>query len=456
MKKYNLLLDVDSYKVSMFKQYPPGTEYVFSYVEARGGDTDKILFFGLRYYLEEYLSKPITREDIDEAEEIFSQHGVPFNKEGWEYILEKYNGYLPVVIRAVPEGTVIGLSNVLLTIQNSDPKCFWLTTYLETSLLRICWYGTTVATTSWKIKRLIKKHLEYTADSIDSLDFRLHDFGARGVSSYESSMIGGAAHLINFKGSDTVAGIRMLRDYYNGGVCGFSIPASEHSTITSWGKDNEVESYRNLLNQFGQSGKVFACVSDSYDIFNACEKLWGGELKDEVVNSGATIVIRPDSGNPATVVLNCLDILSEKFGYTINSKGYKVLNYVRVIQGDGINEDSINDILSLINSHQYSAENVYFGMGGALLQHVNRDTYQFAMKCSAIRVNGEWRDVYKDPVTSAAKQSKRGKLDLIKNGNDFETVREGNSIASELELVFAGGAIYSSDTLETIRNRVIV
>ena len=456
MKKYNLLLDVDSYKVSMYKQYPPGTETVFSYVEARGGDTDNIVFFGLRYYLKEYLSKPITREDIDEAEEFFSQHGVPFNKEGWEYVLTQYNGFLPVRIRAVPEGTVIGLSNVLLTIENTDPKCFWLTTYLETSLLRICWYGTSVATTSWRIKRIIKKHLRYTSESLESLDYRLHDFGARGVSSYESSMIGGAAHLINFKGSDTVAGIRMLRDYYNGGICGVSIPASEHSTVTSWGKDNEVESYRNLLNQFGQKGKIFACVSDSYDIFNACEKLWGEELRDEIINSGAMLTIRPDSGNPATVVLKCLDILSEKFGYIINAKGYKVLNYVRVIQGDGINEHSINDILSLINSHQYSAENVYFGMGGALLQHVNRDTYQFAMKCSAIKVNGEWRDVYKDPITSTAKKSKRGRLDLIKTETGFETIREDNFSNSELEIVFKNGAIFSSDTLETIRNRVIV
>lgn len=451
--KYNLLLDVDSYKVSMYKQYPEGTEYVYSYVEARGGYSDKIVFFGLQYYLLEYLSKPITQEDIDEAEQCFSLHGEPFNKKGWQYILDEYDGYLPIHIKAVPEGSVVPVSNVLLTIRNTDKKCFWLPTYLETALLRICWYGTSVATTSWRIKELIKKHLGYTSDNLDSLNFRLHDFGARGVSSYESSMIGGAAHLINFQGSDTVAGIRMLTQYYRSTMAGFSIPASEHSTITSWGKSNEVLAYRNMLKQFGQQGKIFACVSDSYDIYNACEKLWGTELKQEIIDSGAMVVIRPDSGNPSEVVLNCLKILDEKFGSIINSKGYKVLNYVRIIQGDGINENSINDILTLISAYQFSAENVYFGMGGALLQHCNRDTHEFAMKCSAIKINGVWKDVYKSPKHSQLKLSKKGKLSLYKNENGFYTGKEGLP-GDNLVTVYYGQKITTLYTLAEIRNNV--
>jgi len=266
-------------------------------------------------------------------------------------------------------------------------------------------------------------------------------------------MIGGAAHLINFQGSDTVAGIKMLNQYYNSTMAGFSIPASEHSTITSWGKSNEVLAYRNMLKQFGQQGKIFACVSDSYDIYNACEKLWGTELKQEIIDSGAMVVIRPDSGNPSEVVLNCLKILDEKFGSIINSKGYKVLNYVRIIQGDGINENSINDILTLISAYQFSAENVYFGMGGALLQHCNRDTHEFAMKCSAIKINGVWQDVYKSPKHSRLKLSKKGKLSLYKNKNGFYTDKEGLP-GDNLVTVYYNQKITTLYTLAEIRSTV--
>jgi nicotinamide phosphoribosyltransferase len=411
----NLILNTDSYKVSMFKQYPAGTTGVYSYIESRGGRYDSTVFFGLQAFIKEYLLSPISQADIDIADEILTAHGEPFNRAGWQYILDKHRGYLPVVIRAVPEGTVVPVRNVLATIENTDPECFWLTTWLETALLRAVWYGTTVATQSYTIKQVILDYLERTGDP-STIDFKLHDFGARGVSSLESAGIGAAAHLVNFMGTDTITGILFAREYYNAGIAGFSIPAMEHSTVTSWGREGEVDAYRNMLNQYARPGSVLAVVSDSYDIYNAAEKLWGEELRQQVIDSGATVVIRPDSGDPVDVNRKLIEILGEKFGYTKNAKGFRVLNNVRLIQGDGINELTVRSILGAFMAMGWSADNIAFGMGGALLQIVDRDTQKFAMKCSAAEVNGQWIDVVKDPITDSGKKSKAGRVTLWTNG----------------------------------------
>lgn len=415
----NIILNTDSYKVSMMKQYPAGTTGIYSYIESRGGRYDETLFFGLQAFIKEYLLEPITQADIDVADEILTAHGEPFNREAWQYILDQHQGFLPLVIRAVPEGTVVPVKNVLATIENTDPECFWLTTWLETALLRAVWYPTTVATQSKTIKNIIKDFLEKTGDP-SGIDFKLHDFGARGVSSMESAGIGGAAHLVNFMGSDTITGVLYAREYYNAGVAGFSIPAAEHSTITSWGRAGEVDAYRNMLKQFGREGSILAVVSDSYDIFNAASKLWGEELKEEVIASGATVVIRPDSGDPEMVCGQLVGILGQKFGYTTNAKGFKVLNNVRLIQGDGVNELTIRSILGRFMAMGWSADNIAFGMGGALLQQIDRDTQRFAMKCSAALINGTWVDVQKDPITDAGKKSKAGRVTLWTNsGGEF-------------------------------------
>ena len=194
----NAILNVDSYKTSHYLQYPPGTTQVSSYIEARGGQFEKVVFFGLQMFIKEYLTTPIAAADIDEAKVILEAHGVPFNEAGWRYILEQHNGYLPIEIQAVPEGTVLPVQNVMAQVINTDPNCAWLTSYVETALLRAVWYPTTVATQSRYCKHIIQAYLEATADSTEGLPFKLHDFGARGVSSEESAAIGGAAHLVNF------------------------------------------------------------------------------------------------------------------------------------------------------------------------------------------------------------------------------------------------------------------
>ena len=456
--KTSIILNTDSYKVSMDCQYPFGTTGVYSYIESRGGRYDKTVFFGLQAFIKEYLIEQITQTDIDFAAEILTAHGEPFNREGWEYILRVHNGYLPVVIRAVPEGTVVPVKNVLATIENTDPNCFWLTTWLETALLRAIWYPTTVATQSWHIKQVIKDFLEKTGDP-STINFKLHDFGARGVSSLESAAIGGAGHLVNFMGTDTISGVLFAREYYNAGIAGFSIPAAEHSTITSWGRDREVEAYRNMLNQFARPGSILAVVSDSYDIFNATSKLWGEELRQQVIDSGATVVIRPDSGDPVVVNRQLVEILGEKFGYTINNKGFKVLNNVRLIQGDGVNELTIRSILGAFMAMGWSADNIAFGMGGALLGAPQRDDQKFALKCSSACINGTWVDVQKDPITDAGKRSKKGRVELWESGGEYQSSVEqpkgwtdrGLAWKPLLQKVFENGKLYNEISFEEVR-----
>jgi nicotinamide phosphoribosyltransferase len=456
--RFSYLFDTDSYKVSHYLQYPPGTTSMFSYIESRGGEYDSTIFFGLQYYLKEYLSHRVTVAEVNKANALFAIHGEPFNYDGWMYIAKELGGKLPVRIRAVPEGTVVPTHNILVSIESTDPKVFWVVSWLETMLLRI-WYPITVATRSRTIKQIIMKALERSSDDPKSeIAFKLHDFGSRGVSSQESAMIGGAAHLINFMGSDTVVGVMAANEYYNIDMAGFSIPAAEHSSITSWGKENEVDAYRNMLKQFAKPGALVACVSDSYDLFNACEHLWGEELRQEVIDSGAVVVIRPDSGDPASVVLKAAQILSEKFGFTLNTKGFKVIKNVKIIQGDGINEHSIGEILDTLMAAGFSATNIAFGMGGQLLQGLNRDTLKFAMKCSHIYVGDKSVDVFKDPVTDHGKRSLPGRLDLVKWANGhWETVRLPHGVNanefSSMRTVYENGELLVDDSFARIRER---
>ena len=453
----NPILDTDSYKASHWLQYPPGTSGAFFYVESRGGRYDRTLFFGLQAILKSQFAAPVTHADVDEASDFFAGHGEPFNDAGWRRIVDVHGGRLPVRIRAVAEGTVVPVHNALMTIENTDPEAFWLPSYLETQLLRL-WYPTTVATISWQVKQALRMALEATSDDAAAeLPFKLHDFGARGVSSRQSAALGGLAHLVNFVGSDTVVAGLAGRAWYREPMAAVSIPAAEHSTMTSWGRAGEADAFRNMVARFGKPGAIFSVVSDSYDLIHAVRDLWGGELRQAVIDSGATLVVRPDSGDPAAMVAETLTLLEASFGSTVNSKGYKVLRHVRVIQGDGVNPVSIGEILTRIVGLGFSAENVAFGMGGGLLQQLDRDTQRFAMKCSAAQVAGAWIPVSKNPVTDPGKRSRAGRLMLQRNAaGDFRIVVEGEAgdgWTDALETVWENGALLRDQTFADVRAR---
>ncbi len=455
---FNPILDTDSYKASHFLQYPPSTTSLFAYLESRGGLFQQTLFFGLQAILKSQLIQPITAENISEAAEIFAQHGLPFAKAGFERIVNLHQGHWPVKIRAVPEGTLVPTHNVLMTVESTDPALPWVVTYLETMILRV-WYPVTVATLSLNARKMIEKALIQSADDPASeIPFKLHDFGARGVSSRESAMLGGMAHLVNFQGTDTVAALIAAREFYGCPMAGYSIPAAEHSTMTSWGRNRETEAYQSMLDHFAEPGSIIAVVSDSYDIDHAIAHIWGQKLKSKVIESGATIVIRVDSGDPVEQVLGALNKLDHAFGHHLNSKGFKLLNHVRVIQGDGIDLNTIQEILDTVLNAGYSASNVVFGMGGALLQKVNRDTQKFAYKVCEATIDGKRIPIRKEPVSDKGKWSKAGRQDLIRNTNgEFQTITIPDSLDqspdSVLQTVYIDGKLQNEATFDEIRKR---
>jgi nicotinamide phosphoribosyltransferase len=453
------ILTVDSYKTSHFLQYPEGASRVSSYIEPRGGIFDEAVFFGLQAFIKAYLTTPITMDDVEFATEFFAAHGVPFNRKGWMDVVLGYGGYLPITIEAVAEGTVMPTKNVQLQVICA-PGFKWLTSYVETPLLRAIWYPSTVATLSREAKKAIYAGLQKTSDDPDGqLPFKLHDFGARGAASSEAAMLGGMGHLLNFLGTDTIEAVFGARKFYNEPMAGFSIPATEHSTMTSWGRDGEVDAYRNLLEQFPTG--IVACVSDSYDMMNAAANIWGGELKDMVMARDGVLVVRPDSGDPTVMPLDVIEVLMDKFGYTVNSKGFKVLpDQVRVIQGDGMNIETIKVLINNAIDRGISVDNFAMGMGGGLLQKIDRDTMKYAMKANAIEIDGVWKDVYKDPITDQGKKSKRGRLALVKRDGVFTTIRQDELVRGAhgqeenyLREVYKNGELLIEEDFATIRAR---
>lgn len=458
MNPANLILNTDSYKFSHFLQYPPGTSAISAYIETRGHqDQADVLFFGLQMFLKEYLGKPVTRADIDEAEAIVTAHGLPFHRAGWTRIVEQFGGYLPLEIQALPEGTLVRRGVPMVQVVNTDPHAFWLTSYIETALLRAVWYPSSVASNARKVKQIIRPMLEKTCDDPEAvLPFRLHDFGARGVGAFEQAGIGGAAHLVNFMGTDTVTGVLYARRYYGAEMAGFSIPASEHSTMTAWGVGREADAYANMIDRFAGVG-MFAVVSDSYDINYAVSEIWGEQLREKVRASGGTLVIRPDSGDPIETPVHVVKQLDYHFGSTLNAKGYKVLDKsVRVIQGDGVSNADIGQILGRLEAFGFSAENIAFGMGGGLLQKVNRDTYSFAMKTNArLDDAGRWHDVFKRPATMNVKASKAGRQAVVSGLSGLEAARldELKGRRNHLEPVWNDGELLRDWSFAEIRER---
>ncbi|BBX61091.1 nicotinate phosphoribosyltransferase [Mycobacterium saskatchewanense] len=451
----NLILNTDTYKHSHWNLYPPGTEYVSSYIESRGGPFPAHLFVGLQAFVKKHLLRPLTIDDIDEAEIVTRQHEIPFNRKGWLGVVNDHGGYLPVEIQAVPEGTVLPNKNVLVQVVNTDPEYPWATSFFETALLRAIWYPTSVATTSWLAKQLIREALEKTSDHPEILRDVLQDYGARGVSSQESAALGGLAHLINFRQTNTISGSLAATLYYNALRPAISQPNSEHTTVTSWGRENEAKAHSNLIEQY-KGWPFVVAVSDSYDLDNAVHKIFGGELKEQIINSGSTILVRPDSGDPPTVISDTIEGLIEEFGSQTNSKGYRVLpDYVRTAQGDGLTLESLKRIYAELDRRGLAADNIYLGMGGGLLQYINRDSLAFAQKASAAKIDGEWVDVFKEPKTDTAKQSKRGRLALVLRDGEYRTVRQEEAGEGEnlLRTVYRNGKLLVNDNFEDLIER---
>lgn len=455
--RHNVILDTDSYKLSHSFAYPDGITGMFSYIESRSKD-ETVMLFGLQMWIQSYLTRQVTSQMIDEAEAFAKGHGEPFDRAPWEYIVNTYRGYLPLTIRAVPEGLPLKSGNVLVTIECTDPKVFWLASYIETALQRGVWYPSTIASSDLKIKKLIAGYLDSTADNRDLLPFMLHDFGGRGVSTEEGAQVGGAAHLVNFMGSDTISGVRAANFYYNSPMSAFSVPATEHSIECAYGSSssNAREYLNKVLTTYAKKGAIVSIVIDGYNVFREAEMLCT-EFREKIIASGAKVVFRPDSGDPVEVIERLLQLQAATFGYDINTKGYKKIRYVGIIQGDGVDIVAIDKILSMMKRLGYAADNIVFGSGGALLQKVNRDTYKFAQKAAAIcNERGEWEPIFKDPVTDPGKKSKAGRLTLVRSRvtGEYETVPRGirsDEWEDVMVTVYQNGEIMNKLTLDQVR-----
>jgi nicotinamide phosphoribosyltransferase len=431
----NIILDADSYKPSHFDMYPSGTTAQYAYGEARKrGET--IVPFGFQMSIKKHLLTPVTMENIDEADEILSAHGEPFNRAGWERILNVHGGLLPITIKCVLEGTPTPSLTPIYTIESNDPMLYWIPSYIESMWQRSVWYPTTIASNDLRNYRILKQEYDDTSDKSFNLHYALHDFGARGVSSQETSEIGGLAHLLYFRGTDNLVALRAARAYYNEPMAGHSIRATEHSIQCAYGKHNQLDYIGNVLNSCKHE-EVISIVLDGYDIYRDTEALCI-HFKNLILEKNLHVVIRPDSGDAYDIIPKLIHVMDYHFGHTENSKGYKVLNNVSLIQGDGIDTDTILGLCKMIALLGYAAETLVYGSGGGLLQKVNRDTYSFAQKTSAMKINGEWVDTVKDPVTDSGKKSKGGRFDDL-----------------ALVTYYENGKLLIDDSLEVIRQRAL-
>lgn len=461
--KRNLCLNTDSYKVTHWLQFPEGATHSSYYIEGRGGEYDEMMVAGIKF-ITRVLEKGVTVEDVKRANNLYKRHfgANYFNYDGWMRIAKEFDGIIPIKIKSVDEGTIVPLKNAIVIVENTVEGFHWLPGWLEMFLLRAVWYQSTVATVSYHCKKAIVEYFDLTSDLTGNarditIKTRLHDFGGRGVSSEESAGLGGSSHLYNFVGTDTVEALVFTQELFNEDIMpGFSIPAREHSTTTCYGKDDEMKAYENSVTQFGKG--IYACVLDSYDFENAVRQIGQGNIKEAIIEAGGTFVVRPDSGNMLDNIMFALNELGKSYGYTVNSKGYKVLHHsVRIIQGDEIkSHEDIRRVLSWMETNKWSAENVAFGMGGGLLQLPNRDTLKFAMKMSAIKINDEWHEVYKSPKGAEWKKSKKGLLTLIKNNGKFETVNRLTDVYDHSQVMlktkFLNGEIINDSSHEEITN----
>lgn len=464
MNKDNIVLATDSYKLGHWRQYPKGTTGVYSYLEARPGATyPETVFFGLQPILRSIAGGRVTQNDLNEAAFLAGAHFGSkhiFNYDGWQHIVDNHGGQLPVRIKAVPEGTVVPVGNVLMTVENTDPECFWLTNALESLLLHV-WYPTTVATRSRAVKAMLAERLQAAGSSLDGLDFMLHDFGYRGAATHDTAAIGGAGHLVNFKGTDTLPAMLLAINEYGADRenLAFSVPATEHSVMTALGREGEFAVVEQLLAEHPDG--ILSVVADSYDIYDFVTAV-GTSWKDIILERDGVFVVRPDSvtsqhPTPSELVVHILQTLWRFYGGTETRNGYRVLDpHVRVLWGDGIEEEGIRKIVDRAMLAGFSPENLVFGMGGGLLQKVNRDTQRFAFKSSAQERDGVWHDIYKDPLDSS-KASKRGRLCLTNLNGVYETHGEAMLGCTPeidlLETVFENGFIPRLQTFDEIRER---
>ncbi len=487
MKLLPILLK-DGYKVGHKFQYPEGTTLVYSNLTPRKAREEKIhdiVFFGLQYFVKEYLISQFNnnffKADKKEVMAIYKRRIENYlGKDAitYDHIEALYDlGYLPLEIKALPEGSLVPMKVQVLTIKNTKPEFFWLTNMLESLMSAILWKPTTSATTAFEYLKTFTKYANETVGTDHSfIPWQGDDFSFRGMSGIEDAIMSGAGHLLSFTGSDTIPAIDFLETYYNADcekeLIGGSVPATEHSVMCMGAQENEIETFERLINIVYPKG-IVSIVSDTWDFWKVITEFLP-LLKDQIIARDGKVVIRPDSGDPVKIIIGdeaelvgspaykgAIECMWETFGGTITNKGYKLLDqHIGLIYGDGITLERQEQILEGLKLKGFCSYNVVLGLGSFTYEYVTRDTFGFAMKATYGEINGEGRAIFKDPKTDdGTKKSAKGLIAVHKNKatgkleyKDECTWQE--EAEGELKTVFKDGKLLVDDSLQTIRDRI--
>lgn len=489
---YPATLLCDFYKISHRESYPPGTETVYSTWtprETRIMGIDHVVSFGLQGFIYEYLVGYFKEHFFDRHEyEIIDEYtrfitntlGIQEVDVGHIVALHRL-GYLPLKIKALPEGTLVPIRVPMATVENTDPRFFWLTNYIETLWSAECWHPATSATIAYEYRNLLNEWARKTAGDTAGVEFQAHDFSIRGMTSLASAAKSGAGHLLSFVGTDNIPAIAYLEAYYHANIekelVGTSIPATEHSVMCAYGQD-ELASFKHLITEVYPIGLV-SIVSDTWDLWKVLAEVIP-VLKDDIMGRDGKVVIRPDSGDPADIICGTfphqlppdpsvgaphrgvIETLWNTFGGTVNAQGYKVLDpHIGAIYGDSITLGRADDICRRLEAKGFATTNVVFGVGSYTYQYVTRDTFGFAMKSTWVKINGVGVPIFKDPKTdNGVKKSLKGRVavvydDVIEDLMVIDGLNyESDHIEGDLlDVVFEDGLVFP-DTLERIRSRL--
>ena len=478
-----VLMDTDAYKLDHRRQYVPGTEFVYSNLTARGSriaGVDWTVFFGLQAYLRDLVQRwdRFFTADVDAVCQAYEQRVTDIvgpNGVGSDHIRELHAyGRLPLRFRALPEGTVTPIGIPYLTVENTDPRFFWLTNYIETDMSAALWQPITSASTAWRNRQLLDERARSCGVDTAAVDWQGHDFSARGMVGMAAAAASGAAHLLSFTGTDSLSALDWIDDYYPGSpagtVIGGSVPATEHSVMTAGGRDGELATFDRLLDLY-PSG-IVSVVADSFDLWEVLTSFLP-QLKAKILARDGKLVIRPDSGDPELILcgdrsapvgspqwMGVVNLLAEVFGTSTNAAGFKELDpHIGVIYGDSITFERADSITENLMRQGYASTVPVFGFGSFTYQFVTRDTFSLAVKATWVQVDGEGRDIFKDPVTGAGKRSAKGRLAVL-GGMDgsLELVEQASADQednSRLRVVFDDGAFVGTPaTFADVRDRL--
>ncbi|AXI04152.1 nicotinate phosphoribosyltransferase [Aquirhabdus parva] len=491
--KINPLNAIDFYKADHRRQYPEGTEYVYANFTPRSSRLakmlpdfdDRVVFFGLQGFIKHFLidtwSEGFFSQPKDKVVAAYKRRMDNSLGEGAvpvDHIAALHDlGYLPLCIKALPEGSRVNMRVPVLTLVNTDPNFFWLTNYIETVLSAELWKSCTTASIAYEYKRLLTQYAEKTGAPLDFVALQGHDFSSRGMSGIYDAAQTGVGHLTSFIGTDSVASIDYAEEYYGAtGVVGVSVPATEHSVMCMGTEGNELETFRRLICDLYPSG-IVSIVSDTWDFWRVITEFTVA-LKTEILNRKpnalglAKMVLRPDSGDPVKIICGdpeapidspaykgAVQCLWDIFGGTTSDKGYKMLNErVGLIYGDSITLARAQAILSGLEAKGFASSNIVFGIGSYTYNFLTRDTFGFAVKATWGQVNGIGRELFKDPITdSGVKKSAKGLLRVEQTANGFELFDQQTPEQEQngaLAVVFENGKIVKEVTLDEIRARL--